>query len=61
MVPGRVYEMAPSHVQVAIIQQYIVVPAKKGFYVLNYGAPEDITGEYQVVFEKAVESFKPEI
>jgi hypothetical protein len=56
---GRVYEIVPHQRQVTMIQQFIVIPAKKGFHVLNYVAPEDIVGEYQDAFEKAAGSFEP--
>jgi len=36
-------------------------PAKKGFFVLHYGAPEDIAGEYHGVFEKVTASFQPHL
>jgi hypothetical protein len=55
----RVYEIAPPHVQVRMTQQFIVVPAERGFYVLSYGAPEDIAGNYQDAFEKVTGSFAP--
>jgi len=57
----RVYEIAPPHVQVRMIQQFIVVPAERGFYALSYGAPEDIAGEYKDVFEKVTGSFTPQL
>jgi hypothetical protein len=58
-VEGRVYEIAPPVKRVSMVQQFIVIPAKKGFYVLNYGAPEDVAEKYRNVFEKAVGSFEP--
>lgn len=60
-VEGRVYEMAPPSKKVSMIQQFIVIPAQKGFYVLNYGAPEDIAEKYRNVFEKVVGSFDPRL
>ena len=58
---GIVYEIAPPSIQVGMIQEYIVIPAKKGFFVLHYGAPEDIAGEYHGVFEKVTASFQPHL
>jgi len=60
-VEGRVYEIVPPHIQVNMIQQFIVIPAQKGFYVLNYGVPEDMAEEYKHVFEKVVASFEPHL
>jgi len=60
-VEGRVYEIVPPVKQVNMIRQFIVIPAPKGFYVLNYGAPEDIAQEYRTVFEKVTGSFDPHL
>lgn len=54
---GRVYEIVPPHIQVNMIQEYCVIPAKKGFYVLHYGAPEDVADDYREVLAMAKASF----
>lgn len=56
---GIVYEIAPPSKKVTVIDRYIVVPAKKGFYVLNYRAPADMAKEYESVFDRIVSSFEP--
>ncbi len=43
--------------QVTIIEEYLVIPAKEGFYVLEYTAPPALVKEYRPVFEKFKESF----
>lgn len=58
---GIVYELAPPSTEVRMIQEYIVLPVKKGFFVLRYGAPEDIAEEYRGVFEKITGSFRPHL
>jgi len=55
----HVYErVAPSR-KVIIDEQYIVLPASKGFFVLHYRAPETIAEAYRLVFDKVVASFEP--
>jgi hypothetical protein len=56
---GIRYEIAPPSIKVEMIDQFIVIPAGKGFYVLHYRAPEDIADQYQNVFEKVTASFEP--
>lgn len=56
---GIVYEIAPPSKKVTVIDRYIVVPAEKGFYVLNYRAPADMAKEYESVFNKIISSFEP--
>ena len=56
---GIKYEIVPPSKKVTVIERYIVIPAEKGFYVLNYRAPEDIAKEYENVFNKIVSSFEP--
>ncbi len=60
-VEGRVYEIVPPVKRVNMIQEYCVIPAKKGFYVLLYGAPEDVADDYRGVFEKMAGSFEPHL
>jgi len=56
---GIVYEIVPPSKKVTVIERYIVIPAEKGFYVLNYRAPEDIAKKYESVFDKIISSFEP--
>ena len=56
---GIMYEIVPPSKKVTIIERYIVIPAEKGFYVLNYRAPEDRAKEYESVFNKILSSFEP--
>jgi len=56
---GIVYEIVPPSKKVTVIERYIVIPAEKGFYVLNYRAPEDMAKEYESVFDRIVSSFEP--
>ncbi|MEW6686867.1 MAG: hypothetical protein AB1393_11780 [Candidatus Edwardsbacteria bacterium] len=58
---GIKYETYPPSRKVIMIEQFIAVPAAKGFYVLHYRAPEDIAREYMVVFEKVAGSFEPHL
>jgi hypothetical protein len=54
-----VYErVAPSR-KVIMDEQYIVLPASKGFFVLHYRAPEAIAEAYRLIFDKVVASFEP--
>ena len=39
--------------QVTIIEEYLVIPAKEGFYVLEYTAPPALVKEYRPVFENS--------
>lgn len=56
---GIVYEIAPPSKKITVIDRYIVIPAKRGFYVLNYRSPEDMAKEYESVFDRIVSSFEP--
>lgn len=56
---GIVYEIAPPSKKVTVLDRYIVIPAEKGFYVLNYRAPADMAKEYESVFNKIISSFEP--
>ena len=59
MPEGVVYELVPPHKQVDMMEQYIVVPASQGYFVLRYRSPVKLVPEYQRIFEKVVESFRP--
>ncbi|MEW6615666.1 MAG: hypothetical protein AB1401_09400 [Thermodesulfobacteriota bacterium] len=53
------YEIAPPSKKVTVIERYIVIPAEKGFYVLNYRASPDIVKSIEGIFEKVLNSFEP--
>ncbi|MCE5312678.1 MAG: hypothetical protein LLF86_05945 [Nitrospiraceae bacterium] len=53
----RVYEKMAR--KVYALEQYIVIPAEKGFYVLSLRTPEDSASLFQPVFDRVVNSFKP--
>jgi hypothetical protein len=55
----RVYErVAPSR-KVIMDEQYIVLPASKGFFVLHYRAPEGMAEAYRPFFDSVIASFEP--
>ena len=56
---GIVYEIVPPSKKVTVIERYIVIPAEKGFYVLNYRASPDIVKSIEGIFEKVLNSFEP--
>jgi hypothetical protein len=45
--------------KIAVFERYVVIPAQKGFYVLNYSAPLYKAEKYKPVFEKVISSFEP--
>jgi len=53
------FEIAPPSKKVTVIERYIVIPAEKGFYVLNYRASPDIVKSIEGIFEKVLNSFEP--
>jgi hypothetical protein len=55
----RVSERAAPSKKVFMDEQYIVIPASKGYFVLHYRAPETIAEAYRPVFDKVVASFEP--
>jgi len=57
---GIVYELAPPHRQVDLLQHYLVVPATKGYFVLGYSAPEKMFEEHKKTFDHVVGSFQPQ-
>jgi hypothetical protein len=59
MQEGVRYELAPPHNQVDMLEQYCVIPASKGYFVLSYRASEKTVEEYQGTFDKVVGSFHP--
>ena len=63
-IPGRegdprIYELAPVTKKVIMEEHYIVVPASRGYFVLQYRAPEGIAEADRPVFESVVRSFEP--
>lgn len=56
---GIVYELAPPHRRVEMLERYIVLPAREGYFVLGCRSPERVAGEYQRVFEAVARSFRP--
>jgi hypothetical protein len=56
---GIMYEIVPPSKKVTVIERYIVIPAEKGFYVLNYRASPDIVKSVEGIFEKVLNSFEP--
>lgn len=56
---GIMYQIVPPSKKVTVIKRYIVIPAEKGFYVLNYSASSDIVKSIEGIFEKVLNSFEP--
>ncbi len=56
---GIQYAIVPPSKKVTVIKRYIVIPAEKGFYVLNYSASSDIVKSIEGIFEKVLNSFEP--
>jgi hypothetical protein len=62
--PGKddgpiIYELAPPSRKVIMDDQYVVLPASKGFFVLHYRAPEAIAESYRQIFDNVTASFEP--
>lgn len=55
----RVYERAAPSRKVIIDEQYIVLQAAKGFFVLHYRAPEGMAEAYRPLFDNVIASFEP--
>ena len=56
---GIGHQIVPPSKKVMVIARYIVIPAEKGFYVLNYRASPDIVKSIEGIFEKVLNSFEP--
>jgi len=56
---GIIYQIVPPSKKVTVIARYIVIPAEKGFYVLNYSASSGIVKSIEGIFEKVLNSFEP--
>lgn len=50
--------IAPS-VTVYMDEQYMVLPAAKGYFVLHYRAPVSAVERYQAIFDRVTASFEP--
>ncbi|HAH32513.1 MAG TPA: hypothetical protein DCL44_09405 [Elusimicrobia bacterium] len=44
-----------------MFEKHVVMPAKKGFFVLSFQAPNDAAKDYLKIFDKVIASFKPNI
>lgn len=55
----RVFELAPPSKKVIMAEQYIVMPASKGFFVLHFRAPEASYEAHRSIFDKVTASFEP--
>ena len=53
---GADYKFVPPYKKVSMLEEYIVVPAKRGFFVLCYEAPVDIRKECTPLFGKVIKS-----
>lgn len=42
-----------------VIERFVALPAREGFYVLRFRCPREFSGRYGAIFEKIIESFKP--
>lgn len=47
--------------KILIFEKFVVVPAVIGFYKLQYEAPSDLAKKYESVFDKVINSFKPNV
>lgn len=47
--------------KILIFERFVVVPAAIGFYKLQYEAPSDLAKKYESVFDKVINSFKPNV
>jgi len=45
--------------KVEAVEQYVIFPAQKGFFVLLYNSPVGTAQTYRTVFERVLHSFKP--
>lgn len=47
--------------KILIFYKYVVVQAAIGFYNIQYEAPSDLAKKYESVFDKVINSFKPNV
>ena len=50
-----------SSKKILIFERFVVVPATTGFYKLQYEAPSDLAKKYESVFDRVINSFKPNV
>ena len=59
----KVYEYIPPRSfnpkKIPLYERFVVIPASKGFFVLHYSAPGDISDTSREVFEKVLSAFQP--
>lgn len=59
----RSYSMVPAYspkpAKVEMLERFVVVPSKKGFYSLSFKAPKGEAGRFLPIFEKIIATFKP--
>lgn len=55
---GTYYKFAPPHKQVTMIEKFIMIPAKRGFFVIHYETPEDMYRECGEVLTQIVNSLR---
>lgn len=58
MEEGVKYEFVPPSKKVAMIEKFIIIPAKRGFFVLHYDTPEDMFDDCGEVFTQIVNSLR---
>lgn len=56
MEEGMYYKFAPPYKQVTMIEKFIIIPAKRGFFVIHYDTPKDMFDDCDGVFMKIVKS-----
>jgi len=50
-----------SSKKILIFERFVVVPATTGFYKIQYEAPSDLAKKYESVFDRVINSFKPNV
>ncbi|OGR50411.1 MAG: hypothetical protein A2049_03000 [Elusimicrobia bacterium GWA2_62_23] len=50
---------APEPEKIEMLERYVIIPAKKGFYALSFKSPKGEAKRHLAVFEKILKSFKP--
>lgn len=53
---GADYKFVPPHTKVSMVEKYIIIPAKHGFFALHYDAPQDMRKECDPIFGKIADS-----
>jgi len=57
-VSGRYYEPISPR-KFSMVERFVVLPAKEGFYVLRYKAPPDTVKSLEGIFQSVLNSFEP--